>query len=128
MARGSHNGRPERSDLPVDKLDDQQLMELMRAAENELLRRLDPEKVFAGTGIKHESTVDLAVAAYLHYKGVPILGVQRRGNGNGGRHQGFRFTFGCSVQVAERLRMEFLNSDMVRFFNEARGSRSWNGG
>lgn len=130
------SGRAQGDQLPVGNLEDKDLHRLVHEANAELLRRHDPEKVCAGNGIAYEATVDLALAAFYHFRGVPIVAIRHRDSGGGGRQQ-FRFVFGCSVAVAERLRIEYLNSDIRKFddsmrvikkmFHEAKESAAWNG-
>ena len=61
-----------------------------------------------------KSTRDLATAAYLHMREVPVVSA-RRGSGNG-----FSFAFRCEQFAFQDLRGEYINSECVRFDSSVR--------
>ena len=106
---------------PVDKLDNAQILELMRALELEYVSRLDGDPKLKQRPDNVVATVDLAVAAFYHSEGVPVVKIEPRDPRNrGGRHQDFRFFFAIPPEVAKRLGIKWLNSEAFKFDSSVR--------
>ena len=64
--------------------------------------------------MKEYTTSDLATAAYLHMKGVPLVKASSLSNGR------FSFIFNDESNQCERLSYEFINSDCSKYDNHVR--------
>ena len=64
--------------------------------------------------MKEYATSDLATAAYLHMKGIPLLKASSLSNGR------FNFIFDDESNRCEILSYEFINSDCSRCDNHVR--------
>ena len=64
--------------------------------------------------MKEHKTSDLATAAYLHMKGMPLIKAESLHNGR------FSFIFDDTANLCEALSYEFINSDCSRYDNHIR--------
>jgi len=64
----------------------------------------------------HITTDDLAFSAYLKMRGYPLI---KSNNNQSKKH----FVFSIDQNDAEKLKIEFINSEFLNFYNELRNMK-----
>lgn len=110
-------GKGDTPQIPgVRALSDADLVSLYRSLEAEWVKRIEQSNTVCGKISPHrESTTDLALAAFYLHKGLPLVNAAKRRDGKGGSYQQVEFTFACPADVAAKLRLAWMNSEIQHY-------------